>query len=344
MQIGVIILTHGSRGEQGIVEVPNLLGRVTDGIKALLPPGVEVIGAALQFNHPALEEAAESLAKRGTERIVIIPYFLLPGRHITEDIPEVIEKLKTIYPKVQFILAKSPELEKHFVAGAADKIAEITPEIWGKLPPPSSPKAIEQQSLAILEKLLPPLPDISPEELLVVKRIVHASGDPQVALSIKFGPSAIDSGISAIAKGSPIFTDVQMVATGINRKLAESFGCPIACALNETEGGNPVKQPDTTRATAAIYRLGKKLNGAIVAIGNAPTALLALLELIDRKEIKPALVIGMPVGFVQAKESKNELSKRDIPYITILGTRGGSAIAVAAVNALLKITIGKKEG
>jgi precorrin-8X/cobalt-precorrin-8 methylmutase len=344
VETGVIILTHGSRGKQGIAEVPNVLARVTDGIKALLPPNIEIIGAALQFNRPTLEEAAESLARMGTERIVIIPYFLLPGRHITEDIPELIEKLKKLYPKIKFILTKAPDLEKHFVTGAADKIAEITPELWSELPaPPSSPKAIEQQSMAILEKLLPPLSDISPAELLVIKRIVHASGDPQVALSIRFSPSAIDSGIGAIAKGSPIFTDIQMVATGINRPLSKSFGCPIACAMSKTARQSPVKKPDNTRAAAAIHRLGKKLNGAIVAIGNAPTALLALLELIDVKAIKPALVIGMPVGFVQAKEAKDELTKRDIPYITILGTRGGSAMAVAAVNALLKIAAEKEK-
>jgi precorrin-8X/cobalt-precorrin-8 methylmutase len=90
-----------------------------------------------------------------------------------------------------------------------------------------------------------------------------------------------------------------------------------------------------------MRHLGKRLNGAIVAIGNAPTALLALLELIDSNGVKPALVVGMPVGFVQAKESKDELMKRDIPYITIVGTRGGSAMAVATVNALLKIAGGK---
>jgi precorrin-8X/cobalt-precorrin-8 methylmutase len=88
--------------------------------------------------------------------------------------------------------------------------------------------------------------------------------------------------------------------------------------------------------------LGTRLNGAIVAIGNAPTALLALLDLVDHKEIKPALVVGMPVGFVQAKESKDELMKRNIPHITVVGSRGGSAMAVAVVNALLKIAVERK--
>jgi precorrin-8X/cobalt-precorrin-8 methylmutase len=337
-QTGVIILCHGSRGQQGTVAVPQALRRVTEGVKPLLPPGVEVIGAALQFNHPTLEETVESLAVRGVERIVIMPYFLFPGRHITEDIPQLVEKLKSSYPDKKFIVTKPLGFEEHFIVSVAKRIEEAAPELW----PPAhlslaSPESIERQSMEIAERLLPTL-KISGEERLVIKRIIHASGDPQVAPWIKFSPSAIPSGLSAIAKGSPIFTDVQMVAAGINRHLAEACRCSVSCAMDETKG----RKRDITRAAAAIRHLGKRLNGAIVAIGNAPTALLALLDLIDHKEIRPALVVGMPVGFVQAKESKDELMKRDVPYVTVVGTRGGSAMAVATVNALLKIAVEKK--
>ena len=96
-QTGVVILAHGSRGERGIVEVPQALRRVTEGVKPLLPPGVEIAGASLQFNHPNLEEAVESLVVQGVCRIVITPYFLFPGRHITEDIPRRIGKLRCIW-------------------------------------------------------------------------------------------------------------------------------------------------------------------------------------------------------------------------------------------------------
>jgi len=341
-QTGVIILCHGSRGERGITEVPEALRRVTEGVKPLLPPGVEVIGAALQFNHPTLEEAVESLAVRGVERIVIMPYFLFPGRHVTEHIPQLVEKLKRIYRERQFIIANPLGLEEHFIVSVAERIQEAAPELLNARLSPTSPEAIEQQSMEIAERFLPPAPNISGDERVVVKRIVHASGDPQVAPLIKFSPSAISSGLSAIAKGSPIFTDVQMVAAGINRHLAEACGCSLSCALDETRRLKQAKEPNITHAAAAMRHLGKRLNGAIVAIGNAPTALLALLDLIDHKEIRPALVVGMPVGFVQAKESKNELMKRDVPHVTIAGTRGGSAMAVATVNALLKIAVERK--
>ena len=195
--------------------------------------------------------------------------------------------------------------------------------------------------LESVEKLLPPPLNMSGEERAVVKRVVHASGDPEVARLMKFSPSAIPSGLSAMAKGSPIFTDVRMVAAGINNHLAKGCGCSLSCAMDETEEFKQAKKGRVTRTAAAIRHLGTRLNGTIVAIGNAPTALLALLDLIDGGEIKPALVVGMPVGFVQAKESKEELMKRDVPYITVTGTRGGSAMAAAAVNALLTIAVEK---
>ncbi len=339
-QTGVIILVHGSRGKRGIIEVPVTLRRVTEGVKPLLPSGVEVIGAALQFNHPNLEEAVEFLAIQGVEQIVIMPYFLFPGRHITEHIPQLVEKLQCIYPGRQFIMAKPLGLEEDFISLVAERIAEAAPALWlHACISPTSPEAIERQSMEIVERLLSIVPNLSREERLVVKRIVHASGDHQVAPLIRFSSSAIHDGVSAIAKGSPIFTDVQMVAAGINKHLAEACGCFVSCAMDETRRQKQAKEQNTTRAEVAMRHLGKKLNGAVVAIGNAPTALLALLELIDNDGIKPALVVGMPVGFVQAKESKDELMKRDIPHITVAGTRGGSALAAATVNALLKIAV-----
>lgn len=337
-QTGVIILAHGSRGERGTVEVSETLRRVTEGVKPLLPLGVEVIGAALQFNHPTLEEAVESLVVEGVHRIVIMPYFLFSGRHITEDIPQLVEKLKRLYSDRQFMTANPLGLEEHFIGSVAKRIEEAAPELWlNARNSPTSPETIEQQSMEIVEKFLPPVPNMSENERLVVKHIIHASGDPQVVPLIRFSPSAISIGLSAIAKGSPIFTDVRMVAVGISDRLVEMCGCSLSCAMDETKGLKQAKEQNITRAAATMRHLGTRLNGAIVAIGNAPTALLALLDLIDAKEIIPALVVGMPVGFVQAKESKDELMKRNVPHITVVGTRGGSAMAVATVNALLKI-------
>ena len=271
-----------------------------------------------------------------------MPYFLFRGRHITEHIPQLVEKLKRIYPERQFIMANTLGNDELLVALVAKRIEEAVPELRSSARiSPTSPEAIEQQSMEIVEELVPALRNMPREEQAIVKRVVHASGDPQVASLMKFSPSALPSGLSAIAEGSPIFTDVQMVAAGVNSQLVEACGCLVSCAMDEIKGQEQSKRQNITRAAAAMHHLGKSLNGAIAVIGNAPTALLALLELIDNDGIKPALIVGMPVGFVQAKESKEELMKRDVPYITVVGTRGGSAMAVATVNALLKITVAR---
>lgn len=341
---GVIILAHGSRGERGVVEVSKVLEGVAGGVKALLAPGVEVTGAALQFNRPDLEEAVASLVRRGVSRVVIMPYFLFSGKHITEHIPELIEKLKGVYPGRQFVIASPLGADERFIGHVARRIEEAAPEL--ALDNRDSlivPGEIEQQSLAIVERLLPAEEEVSGRERAVVKRVVHASGDPEVARLIKFSPSAVSSALGAITGGSPIFTDVRMVAAGINHRLAGSFGCSLACAADEDLELELAEKGKVTRSAAAIFHLRERLNGAIVAIGNAPTALLALLELIDGGAARPALVVGMPVGFVRAKESKEELMKREVPFISVAGTRGGSAMAAATVNALLKIAAAEDE-
>ena len=220
----------------------------------------------------------------------------------------------------------------------ARRITDAYPGLLPGAPVTSiSPEAIEKQSMQVIESLLPK--GLAGYERTVAKRIIHASGDPTIAHLIKFSPSAIKSGTDAISAGSPIYTDVKMAASGINRKLADSCGCRVSCALDEV-GDSPVTSESVTRSASAMRALGSRLNNAVVAIGNAPTALLALSDMIKKAEVAPALVIGMPVGFVMARESKIELMKHGTPFITIVGTRGGSALAAATVNALLRL-IGK---
>lgn len=336
---GVVVLAHGSRGERGKGEVETVLKRIAIGLRPLLAPDIEIIAATLQFNQPSLEEAAALLSKKGINRIVIAPYFLFPGRHITEHIPQLMEKLQRDYPETKFILADNLGLDESFVSLMAKRIKQAAPDL-ALYTRGSLPQSIEQESIKMVESLLPLLPGLSEEELTVVKRIIHACGDTQVARLIRFSQSAISGGLGAIAQGSPIFTDVRMVMAGIDSRLAEVFGCSIFCARDES-AAELTEDSNTTRTAAAIRRLGARLDGAIVTIGNAPTALSALLDLIDNKEISPALVVAMPVGFVQAEESKQELMKRDVPYITVIGTRGGSAMAAATVNSLLRIAADK---
>jgi precorrin-8X/cobalt-precorrin-8 methylmutase len=342
-QTGIVILIYGNRGDQTSTDLPESLHRVTEGVKALLPPGTEVLGAALQFNDPDIEKAISTLISHGAEQIVIMPYFLFRERHITEDVSEHIKKMKIIYPNIDFIMTEPLDTDPGFISNTIHCIEEAVPILRSNYQTPVfSPEAIEKQSMEIVEKLIPPDSPLSTDERSIVKRIIHASGDPDIASSVRFSSSAISSGLNAINNASPIFTDVNMVASGISKQMTDRFGCSVSCALDIPVEQNNGEKQNNTRAAAAIYNLGKRLNDSIIAIGNAPTALLAVLDLIEKKEIMPALIVGMPVGFIQAKESKYELMKQDIPYITIVGTRGGSAMAAATVNALLKICVDRK--
>ena len=337
---GVIVLAHGSRGEIGSQAVADTLARICSGLRVLLSPDVEITSGAMQFNHPDLEEAVEALAARDVNNIVVAPYFLFPGRHVMEDIPQIIQGLSCAHPEIKFALADNLGLNEAFVELMARRIVQVCPAL-SAAPSASTllPEDIEPLSMQIIEQLLPPLPGLSPEERTVVKRIVHTCGDVQIARLVKFSPSAVSSGVAAIKIGAPVFTDVRMVASGISRGPVDAWGCSVICALDL---GTSRGEKTVTRTARAIYDLGDKLENAIIAIGNAPTALLALLDMIDNRRIKPALVVGMPVGFVRASESKAELVTKDVSYITIEGSRGGSTIAAATINALFRLARDKR--
>ena len=174
----------------------------------------------------------------------------------------------------------------------------------------------------------------SAEEERVAVRAIHASGTPDLAADILFSPGAAKVGMEALRRGRPILCDSQMVAHGVTRARLPANN-EVVCTLSDPETSRLAASLQTTRSAAAIDLWLDRLAGAVVAIGNAPTALFRLLELLDRGAPMPACVIGMPVGFVGAAESKQALIAFErAPYIVVRGRRGGSAIAAATVNAL----------
>jgi len=175
------------------------------------------------------------------------------------------------------------------------------------------------------------------QELPIVMRVIHATGDFDFEDNLRFHPEAIKAGIRALKDGKNILVDVNMVAAGINRRLLERWGGSIISTISEV--GDQAVEEGKTRAEAAIEKAIDEKIG-IVAIGNAPTALLKTMELIDEGRFKPDLVIGAPVGFVNAEESKDALSKKPYPFITSLGRKGGSPVAVAIVNGILRLMEG----
>ncbi|HHY60560.1 MAG TPA: precorrin-8X methylmutase [Clostridia bacterium] len=196
------------------------------------------------------------------------------------------------------------------------------------------PAAIEARSMALIEELVKDLA-FGPEEKAIVKRVIHASGDPEYGELVSFHPESVARGLAALQRGAPIFTDVQMVAAGINKKAAGRLGCTVHCAIGEDAVAGLARREGITRAMAAFRRWGQGLQDSLVVIGNAPTALFEVLRLHREEGITPALVVGVPVGFVGAAEAKEALRQSSLPYITVVGRKGGSPIAASIVNSLL---------
>jgi precorrin-8X/cobalt-precorrin-8 methylmutase len=172
------------------------------------------------------------------------------------------------------------------------------------------------------------------EEARIAVRIIHACGMVDITDDLQFGPGFATAARAALLAGAPILCDARMVAEGITRSRLPA-GNEVVCTLGAAEVADIAAAADTTRSAAALDLWGARLGGAVVAIGNAPTALFRLLELLDDGAPLPAAVIGMPVGFVGAAESKAALAEAGrVPYAIVHGRRGGSAMAVATVNAL----------
>ncbi|WP_252273942.1 precorrin-8X methylmutase [Pseudomonas subflava] len=166
-------------------------------------------------------------------------------------------------------------------------------------------------------------------------RLIHACGMVDVVQDLRFSPGAGAAGRAALAKGAPILCDARMVAEGITRARLPTNN-PVICTLNEADVPQLARDLGNTRSAAALEHWREHLEGSVVVIGNAPTALFYLLEMLDAGAPKPALILGMPVGFIGAAESKDMLAadSRGVPYVIVRGRRGGSAMAAAAVNAL----------
>jgi precorrin-8X/cobalt-precorrin-8 methylmutase len=199
---------------------------------------------------------------------------------------------------------------------------------------------IEKQSFDIIESEIGKH-DYNENQWVIVRRVIHATADFDFAKNCKiiFHPNAIESAFLAFSKQSYIVTDVEMVLHGINKKSLSTLNITGVCYINDPECIRDSKKFNKTRSELAIQKSMDKINNGIVVIGNAPTALYEVISLIKEKKLFPSLVIGIPVGFVSAVESKNELSKLDVPFITNKGRKGGSSAASSIINALLLLYI-----
>jgi len=195
---------------------------------------------------------------------------------------------------------------------------------------------IESDSFDIIDGLVD-MSAFSDAEKVIVRKLVHTTGDVEFAELVRM--NNIASGIKALAIGKPVICDVTMVTSGITKRYLEKTGVQVLCFINDPEVLRIAKETNQTRSEVAMQYAVSKYPDAVYAIGNAPTALLKLLELSENGKASPSFIAGLPVGFVKAAESKDMLMQTDIPHVSNIGTKGGSPCAATVINGLLTLAV-----
>jgi precorrin-8X/cobalt-precorrin-8 methylmutase len=285
--------------------------------------------AYLQFAKPEIKDAIKKCVEDKAKKIVIHPYFLSSGMHVTKDIPEMITEAKQTYPDVEFIYTEPLGIHEKLVQVVIERIRAAERLL---------PEEIEKKSFDIISEETD-LSGFPPEQVPIIQRVIHATADFEFKNTLVFHPDAVKTGLEAIKAGKDILTDIEMVKTGIIKRWLDPFGGKVICNINDEDVVRLSKETGKTRSETAVEKaLQEDNNIGIIAIGNAPTALLKVIELLNSES--QILVVGVPVGFVKAFESKVLLSARNFPFITNLSRKGGTAVAAAIVNALLKTAKG----
>ncbi len=347
MKESILLLGHGSpkKDANNLEHIGKMLHNMLHA--GCLEDCVKV--AYLQFAEPGIMDTIREAVNHGAKKVILHPFFLSAGMHVTKDIPGMIAEARRLYPDVTFIYTEP--------LGIHEKLAHIVMERISAAED-LAPAAIEKRSFDILS-VEADLSGIPADRLPIVQRVIHATADFDFKDTLMFHPEAVERGLAAIKAGKDILTDVEMVKTGINKKWLAQWGGKVICNIQNTgaqgnageasgvrrqelgEGSQGVK----TKAEIGIETaLRENHNIGIISIGNAPTALIKTIEFLShsalRTENSELLVVGVPVGFVKAVESKALLAEQKFPFITALGRKGGTPVAVAIVNALLKMAKG----
>ncbi|UCG11271.1 MAG: precorrin-8X methylmutase [Deltaproteobacteria bacterium] len=204
------------------------------------------------------------------------------------------------------------------------------------------PSEIEKLSFEIIEQEAGEH-GLKHDEWAVVRRLIHTTADFDYVKQTRFHPQGVFAGVAAIRNGAAIVTDTRMAQAGITRRHLAPFGSQVHCFIDDPEVMTVAETEGVTRAAAAVRHAKELLHGGVAVIGNAPTALTELLRLCEDGNLEPALVVGMPVGFVNAAEAKELLMASRLVYISVAGRKGGSAVAAATVNAIADLTAKKDE-
>ena len=199
------------------------------------------------------------------------------------------------------------------------------------------PSDIERRSMEIIESEIGDMSEFSEHEKLIVKRCVHTTADFDYKDNLRFSENAAEKGIEALKAGAVIVTDTQMALAGISKPACKKLGCELYCFMSDPDVAVKAKERGVTRAVVSVDKAAEMFpdRTLIYAVGNAPTALIRLHELIAEKKISPALIVGAPVGFVNVVEAKKLIMTAGVPYIVAEGRKGGSTVAAAIMNAML---------
>jgi precorrin-8X/cobalt-precorrin-8 methylmutase len=349
--VGLILIGHGSKLPHNRENLEKLADILRKRSKFKI---VEI--AFMIRNTPTITEAIDSLAKKNVSKIVLIPAFLAPGVHTTQEIPELIG----VKEKEPMLKARGIELVYGEPLGSDERIAEILEEkalkalgqeikkdseIVDAYSIAASNKIVNTSMKLIREAIGDVLEKAPKNQIPIIERVVHTTADPEFAKLLVISKNAVEAGVAAIKAGAKVVTDVKMVKAGINEARLKKFGGKVYTYMNDERAVKLANEASLTRAAAAM-RLAIKdgLDGGIILIGNAPTAAFELAENVNQGLVKPALIVAVPVGYVGAAESKEVISKLPIPFIITKGRKGGSTIAVAVFNALLSMAEGKPYG
>ncbi len=309
---------------------------------------------------PTIPEAIEKVVQQGAKKIVLVPAFLAAGVHTTLEIPELIG----MKDKESQLSARGIKLFYGEPIGADECVAVILEDkalkalgektehqhapfsvhIEEKAATPTDPRNIYAQSMSLIHpEIEDALKNAPAKNIPIIERVVHTTADPEFAKLLIISEGAVDAGVAAIKKGAKVITDIKMVKAGINEARVRRFGGKTLTYIDDSRAIRLAENEKLTRAAAAMRLAADDgIDGAILLIGNAPTAAFELADLVKNGKAKPALIVATPVGYVGAAESKQVVEKLPVPFIVTRGKKGGSAVAVAVFNALLALVEGKK--
>lgn len=335
-QCDVLLIGHGSSDRDAH-------DAFVHNAEALRPRYRNVHHCFLELDAPSIEQGIAQAAAGRPQVLLMMPYFLHKGAHIKRD---VVNDVAKALEKVQF---KNAHMARHL--GVDDKLVNLVVERAKEVENSQEPDGsfgtassrsmterafdIEKRSFEIIDSEVGPH-GYDAMQWPIVRRVIHATADFDFAGKgrMLFHKHAIESAFSAIKSRCTVVTDVDMVLAAINKKSLADLGLGTACYISDADVAQDAKRLGRTRSEMAMRRAAKEVDGGIVVIGNAPTALYEVIAMI-KEGVKPALVVGIPVGFVSAPESKEELARTDVPFITNIGRKGGSPAASSIINAIL---------